>query len=673
MSAIRYFFAHGYLLKEWNRTFFTLLPKVDHPETPPQFRPIGLCNVLYKCIAKCLSHRLRRVLPSLISDTQNAFVPGRIMADNGLLAHELLSFMNSSNSKACSAALKLDMNKAYDRVNWEFLWEVLRRFGFPPYWVHILQQCVTTVSYQILVNGSPSRPFKPKCGLRQGDPLSPYLFVLCMEIFSLMLRRDEQRGLFQGLKISRRAPSMINVQKSFVKFGSNTPDDFRDYLSSALRMEARSSLGSYLGLPVELGRSKCQAFQFLLDKVVQRLSYYASLNLSSAAKLSGKDTKGLALASSTILQSPKGLGGLGIRHLRSFNQALLAKQSWRFMRQPQLLASRVLKAKYPNLFSHSPSLSVSRPSWGGQGLLEGSLVLSKGLAWKVGSGENINILSDSWIPHVKIEFKEDIPDNERPRVVAELLLAGSRTWNTSLIHQLFPPLVASSIIGLDIPREKIDDFVYWKYTKDGLFSTKSTYSCLVSQHFNLDLDWSTVACWKQLWGTPFLPKWKMFAWRIMHNVLPMTALLALKGLPVDPTCIFCRDDSESVIHLFRDFRLTHWPWEEVKLPRLLTPSVSGPWQCGSRIVIRGGSGDICDMSICFDGARDAITHQAGQHASRLGVSRVLLLTDCSVISRLLLGPGIADIIVAWVIKDIRALLESFTVCHMCKVPKASVS
>lgn len=347
-----------------------------------------------------MTAQLRKISPLLISESQSAFVPGRLMSDNSLIAHEMLSYMNSSTSKICSVALKLDMNKAYDRVNWDFLWNVLKAFGFPPYWIQLIKQCVSTVSYQILISGKPSSVLRPACGLRQGDPLSPYLFVLCMEVFSLMLKQAEGNGLFQGLRISRRAPSishlffaddallffrvnpsacshlldvidrfctasgqMVNVQKSFVKFSSNTPEDYREFLSFALHMHAKNSLGSYLGLLVDLGHAKCHQFQPLVDKVAQKLSAFSSRRLSAAAKLvlfntvvidslnhvlsvfklpvtisdqigrllsrfwwkNNSSSRGLALTPSAALFLPRGLGGLGIRHVPSFNSALLAK------------------------------------------------------------------------------------------------------------------------------------------------------------------------------------------------------------------------------------------------------------------------------------------------------------------------------------------------------------
>lgn len=133
VSAVRYFFAHGFMLKVCNRTFIILLPKVEHPDLVSQFHPIGLCNVIYKCIAKCITHRLRSILPSLISDSQNAFVPGRLMSYECLIAHEIMCFINAAKARRkFYAAVKLDMNKAYDRVRWDFLFAALEAFGFPP-------------------------------------------------------------------------------------------------------------------------------------------------------------------------------------------------------------------------------------------------------------------------------------------------------------------------------------------------------------------------------------------------------------------------------------------------------------------------------------------------------------------------------------------------------------
>ncbi|XP_021758571.1 uncharacterized protein LOC110723527 [Chenopodium quinoa] len=556
--------------------------------------------------AKCITGRLRGVLPSLISGFQNAFVPGRLISDNALVAHELLSFMNASKArKRFYAALKLDMNKAYDRVRWDFLSQVLRAFGFPPYSVHIIEQCVTTVSYQVLVNGSLTPSFRPQCCLRQGDPLSPYLFVLCMEVLSTSLRRAEEQALFSGIRVSRGGPSishlffaddsllffqlspqacdnvmailsdfcsasgqMINLQKSFVKFSPNTPQDYRDFLARSLRLQSKASFGTHLGLPVDLGRSKVAEFRFLIDKVASRLSAFASLRLLAAAKLaiinsvliasfnhilsvfkipssvasqldsmlanfwwrSSGSRKGLALRSVSLLHLPKGLGGLGVRNIACFNSAILAGTGWRMIRNPQLLVSRLMFLKYPSL-PVNLGARISRPSWGCRGLQMALSAVSSGVRWKVGRGD-----------------KSDLPTH-----VSGIIDPRSNAWDSSRVHRFFDSPTAVRILSLDRPQELMDDFVYWKFTKDGSFSTKSAYALLLHQTIrcpplgSLPIPW-----WKKFWALPLLPKWKIFGWKIIHAGIPVASALAVRGVSVDSTCCFCRREQETINHLFRD-------------------------------------------------------------------------------------------------------------------------
>ncbi|XP_074265845.1 uncharacterized protein LOC141588296 [Silene latifolia] len=205
-SAILRFLNSGVMPKEWNNTIIVLIPKTDKPACVSQFRPISLCNVIYRLASKCMANRLRLVIPSIISESRQAFVPDRLMSDGCLIAHEIMHYINKTKQGPnCYSVIKLDMHKAFDRVSWNFLMSALDHFGFPISWRNLIWECISIVTYSIMINGEPSTSFHPSCGLRQGDPLSPYLFIMCMEIISRQLQAAESRHQIFGLKISRYA------------------------------------------------------------------------------------------------------------------------------------------------------------------------------------------------------------------------------------------------------------------------------------------------------------------------------------------------------------------------------------------------------------------------------------------------------------------------------------
>ncbi|GJW47654.1 hypothetical protein Tco_0079300 [Tanacetum coccineum] len=187
-KAVCEFFTNGRLLKELNHTIIALIPKVNAPARVNDYRPISCCNVLFKCISKIIANRLKDCLKRLISPNQSAFVPGRSIADNILLTQEIMhNYHLDRGVPRC--AFKVDIQKAYDTVDWEFLRAALIGFGFHDRMISWIMECVSTTSFSISINGSLHGFFKGKRGLRQGDPLSPYLFTIVMEVFSLMLHR----------------------------------------------------------------------------------------------------------------------------------------------------------------------------------------------------------------------------------------------------------------------------------------------------------------------------------------------------------------------------------------------------------------------------------------------------------------------------------------------------
>ncbi|XP_059430102.1 uncharacterized protein LOC132163748 [Corylus avellana] len=207
----RNFFQNHHLQQEQNHSHIALIPKQQGSHSVHHFRPISLCNIVYKIITKILATRLKTLLPKIISPLQSAFVPSRNIQDNTILAHELLHSFKSKKGKGGFMFLHMDMEKAFDKMEWDFILSVMKKLGFHPSWINWIRLCISSSSFSILINGSPFGQFSPKRGLRQGDPLSPFLFILGTEVLSRLLFREETLGNIKGLKISRNTPAIHHL------------------------------------------------------------------------------------------------------------------------------------------------------------------------------------------------------------------------------------------------------------------------------------------------------------------------------------------------------------------------------------------------------------------------------------------------------------------------------
>ncbi|XP_056685457.1 uncharacterized protein [Spinacia oleracea] len=264
----------GNLLKEVNHTAITLIPKTKCPRNVSDFRPISCSNTLYKCITKVLCGRLRRVLPDLILENQGGFVHGRFIVHNIMVVQDLVRQCGRKSVKP-SCLMKIDLQKAYDTVDWDFLKEMLVCLEFPDQFIKLVMECVTTPMFSLMINGSMQGFFKSNRGLRQGDPMSPLLFVICMEYLSRVLQK------MSGLQHFQYHPRCGQLQLTHLCFA----DDLilcckGDFPSIYLLLQAFKLFSDSSGLQANKAKSSIYCYG-MPENVVKRVLEVSGFSRSS--------------------------------------------------------------------------------------------------------------------------------------------------------------------------------------------------------------------------------------------------------------------------------------------------------------------------------------------------------------------------------------------------------
>uniref|UniRef100_A0A2N9EX83 Reverse transcriptase domain-containing protein n=1 Tax=Fagus sylvatica TaxID=28930 RepID=A0A2N9EX83_FAGSY len=586
----------GSLLKKINHTHICLIPKVQNPESVKDFRPISLCNVIYKIIAKVLANRLKKILPHIISESQSAFVPGRLISDNILIAFETLHHMkHMKGNKQGYMALKLDMSKAYDRVEWAFLERIMLTMGFSESWVSMIMECVRTVSYSVLINGEPKGFFCPTRGLRQGDPISPYLFLLCAEGLNALLAKATLSKKIQGISISRGGPKLshlffaddsvlfcraslqechaiqdilrtyerasgqqINQDKTTLFFSSSTREETQNEIKDALRLPVIRQYENYLGLPSMVGRAKYKSFTQLKDRVWNKIQGWKGKLLSQAGRevLIKAVVQAIPAYTMNVFKLPKKLCADLERMVRDF--------WWGH-------SGEARKVHWVNWGALCKPKQV-----GGMGFRELSKFNDALLAkqvWRLIHNKSsllYRVLQAKYFPRSSIM---DIRCSTKASFAWRSILKtrsviqkGARwrigrgdsvcIWRDKWLPSPSPglPLSPPNLLDAEACVSSLiqQSSVVWSREKNGLYSVRSAYKMLIEAESSPQQSCSDMGewkkFWKRVWSVRVPHKVRHFLWRACSNALPTMVNLSRRHIVTDDKCGFCLGAEEDVLH-----------------------------------------------------------------------------------------------------------------------------
>ncbi|KAL0449049.1 UNVERIFIED_CONTAM: putative mitochondrial protein [Sesamum latifolium] len=514
--------------------------------------------------SKVLANRVKPFLGDLISDSQSAFVPGRLIMDNVLLAYELNHFLkNKTWGRKGHASIKLDVSKGYDRVEWVFLERVLGRLGFNEGFVRLVMKCVSTVSFPFLLNGEQFGFLRPERGLRQGDPLSPYLFLLCAEAFSGLIRKAESEGTIEGVAVSRTAPSvshllfaddmlifcqatkealsnlqlvltsfeaasglMINKEKSAMVFSSNVESGSRAALANFLGVTVALKHDRYLGLPTVTGRSKKELFKEIKERIWKKLNTWSSKQLSQA---------GRAVLLKTVLQTIPTYAMICFRFPESLLnelEGLMADFFWNHGKESKIHWKAWFKLckdkqegglRFRRLREFNAAL-LAKQAWrvcfGPNNVLQSVLSQKYFLLGTFFDSRLAGVLGIYWL----LDYVG------RWEMVHQFLLWGILGFQGCSISNLFA--VRSSVAPTNSKSFSSSHGGQDLEYRTRVFSVRSAYTAAIRISAEADSSGSTMS-WDFIWRSKAPPRVLMFAWRCAQDALPTIVRLRISELEMN--------------------------------------------------------------------------------------------------------------------------------------------
>uniref|UniRef100_A0A2N9GD20 RNase H type-1 domain-containing protein n=1 Tax=Fagus sylvatica TaxID=28930 RepID=A0A2N9GD20_FAGSY len=439
-----------------------------------------------------------------------------------------------------SMALKLDMSKAYDRVEWGFLRQVMVRMGFHERWISLIMECISTVTYSLLINGNPT-------GLNG------------------LIKKASLQGEIHGEILAtyeKASGQQLNRAKTTLFFSRNTPQTIQEALKDTLGVPSIQQYEKYLGLPSLIGKEKITCFSQIKERVWSKVKGWKEKLLSQAGREILIKAVVQAIPTYTMncfklpvtlckeieciirkfwwgqngdkrkiywlrwekLCSSKGVGGLGFRDLQKFNIALLAKQFWRLMHSTNSLLYKVFSAKFFPSGNILEASENNRGSFAWHSILKAKALILSGFNWRVGDGSRIPIKGSNWLPdegHRRVLSPLiDLPKDAR---VAELIHGSPPTWN---IHKFG--------------------------SRDGKYTVRSGHKLLLrdvqGSQPESSRQWDPDPLWKRIWGARVPAKVKSFLWRACHDALPTNSGIFKRKVIPTPHCSLCRNQCEDSTH-----------------------------------------------------------------------------------------------------------------------------
>ena len=555
-KAVMEFFSSGQILKQINHSVLALIPKSKDADRVEDFRPIACCNVVYKVISKIIASRLAPVLSSIVSPAQSAFVQNRSMIDNIFLLQELLrQYGRKRVSPRC--ILNVDLRKAFDSVDWGFVQDMLSALQFPPKFIGWIMACISTTSYSLSFNGSMHGFFKGQRGLRQGDPLSPYLFVLCLEYLSRDLGELQNNEEFNfhpkcgSLKIthlafaddlvlfSRGDPISVSLlMEKLNHFGdcsglkiSFSKSSFYSAGISQLDTDTIKGISGfsqgtfpfrYLGIPVAASRLTISQFSPMIDKISGYISAWAGANLSYAGRteLVKSVLQGVECFWLSILPIPAGVREKVVQLCRNF-----------------LWSGKCTANKKPLVAWKEVTLPK----------IEGGLGIRNTKAW------NKALLSKTlW----DIQAKKD---SLWVQWVHQIYMNNGSFWEYKTKHgdsPLIKQVIAlrdEIIAAENSVEEAIQRINQW--SPNGQIQSKLAYEFFRPK--GAKLIWP-----KLIWHSVITPKHSFILWLgIKDRLLTRDKL---QGFTEDQVCPLCRSEEETINHLFFQCRVGNQVWTHIK-------------------------------------------------------------------------------------------------------------